>query len=175
MIIDGLVFVAEAHFCHPERSEGSRNVEIFRFAQTDNEPTACFRNRNNWRFLLVCAVALTVFFVGCGGNGLKEISGTITCDGQPLKKGIIMLLPPDGKGPTAAAIITNGTYSTKAAIGPKQVKIEGYEIKGLRRYPRSMLMCEDRKQILSERYNAKTELTRNITSDVRTYDFTLQK
>lgn len=106
---------------------------------------------------------------------MEEIRGTVMYDGKPVKQGTITLLPPDGKGPTAAAIITDGGYSTKVALGPKQVKIEGFEVKGTRRYPGSMMMCEDREQILPERYNTKTELSRDITSSVHTYDFTLQR
>ena len=122
-----------------------------------------------------CSVVLLVFCIGCGGNRLKEIRGTVAYDGKPVKQGTITLLPPDGKGPTAAAIITDGEYSTKVVLGTKQVKIEAFEVKGMRRYPGSMMMCEDRRQILPERYNTKTELTSDITSGVRTYDFTLQK
>lgn len=127
------------------------------------------------RHTAICSVVLLVFCTGCGGNGLKEIRGAVTYDGRPVKQGTITLLPPDRKGPTAAAIITDGKYSVAATLGPKQVIIEGFEVKGMRRYPGSMMMCEDRKQILPARYNTKTELTSNITSGVRTYDFTLQK
>jgi hypothetical protein len=123
----------------------------------------------------ICSVVLLVFCTGCEGNRLKEIRGTVTYDEKPVKQGTITLLPPDGKGPTAAALITDGEYSVAVTLGPKQVKIEGFEVKGMRRYPGSMMMCEDRRQILPERYNTKTELTSDITSGVRTYDFTLQK
>ena len=131
--------------------------------------------RFNVSFAAFCSAFLMVLFAGCGSNGYKEIRGTVTYDGQPVKTGTITLLPPDGKGPTAAAIITDGEYSTKAAFGPKQVKIEAFVIKGTQRYPGSMMMCDIREQILPERYNTKTELTCDITSGVRAYDFTLQK
>jgi hypothetical protein len=121
------------------------------------------------------SLVLLVICTGCGGKGLKEIRGIVTYDGKPLKQGTITLLPPDGKGPTAAALISDGEYSVAVSLGPKQVKIEGFEVNGMKRYPGSMMMCEDRKQILPERYNLKTELTSDITSGVRTYDFTLQK
>ena len=131
--------------------------------------------RHNFRFTAICGAFLLMLFAGCGGNGFKEIRGTVTYDGQPVKTGTITLLPPDGRGPTAAAIITDGEYSTKAAFGPKQVKIEAFVVKGTQRYPGSTLMCDIREQILPERYNSKTELTCDITSGSRTYDFTLQK
>jgi hypothetical protein len=127
------------------------------------------------RPVAICSVALLAFCTGCGGDGFKEIRGTVTYDGKPVKTGTIMLLPPDGRGPTAAAIITDGDYSTKVALGPKQVKIEGFEVKGTRHYPGSMMTCEDREQILPERYNTKTEVSCDVTPGVRTYDFTLKK
>ena len=68
---------------------------------------------------------------GCGrSDGLTEISGTVSYDGQPVKKGTITFLPADGKGPTAATLIADGKYSVKVAPGKKLVKIEGYKVIG---------------------------------------------
>ena len=71
------------------------------------------------RLTRVCAFALALCMAGCRGNGLTEIGGTVTYDGQPVQKGSISFLPFDGKGPTAAAIIADGAYSVKVALGRK--------------------------------------------------------
>lgn len=116
---------------------------------------------------------------GCGRrDGLTEINGTVTYDGQPVQKGTISLLPTDGRGPTAAAVITGGKYSVKIAPGPKQIKIQGFKVTGQERYkpndPTSP-MVDIQEQILPERYNAKSDLTRDIASGGGTLDFALEK
>jgi hypothetical protein len=116
---------------------------------------------------------------GCGrGDGLTQISGGVTYDGQPVKNGTISFLPPDGNGPTAAAIIADGRYSVKVAPDKKQVRIEGFKVVGQRHYvsndPTSP-MIDVQEQILPERYNVKSELTREITPPVAIYDFVLEK
>ena len=116
---------------------------------------------------------------GCGhGDGLVQIGGGVTYDGQPVKNGTISFLPPDGNGPTAAAIIADGKYSVKVAPGQKLVQIEGFKVIGHRHYvpndPTSPLV-DIQEQILPERYNTKSELTCEITAGTHVYDFTLSK
>lgn len=126
-----------------------------------------------------CGFILLLCLSGCGRrDGLTEITGAVTYDGQPVQKGTISLLPADGQGPTAAAIIANGKYSVKIAPGTKKVKIEGFKVTGQERYkpndPTSP-MVDIQVQILPERYNAKSELTRDIASGAGTLDFALEK
>jgi hypothetical protein len=107
-----------------------------------------------------------------------EISGTVTYDGQAVADGTISFQPADGKGPTAAGNITEGHYKLKIAPGSKRVEINGYRTTGKQRYnpadPNSP-MINIRQPILPERFNAKTQLTRDITTAASVYDFTLEK
>jgi hypothetical protein len=128
-----------------------------------------------YKLATVCLLVATAVFAGCGGGGLCDIHGTVTFNGQPVKKGAIKFLPPDGKGPTAAAIIADGAYATKVAAGSKLVKIEGFNVKGTRNYPGSSVPCDILEQYLPARYNTQSELTRDITPSVRAYNFALQK
>jgi hypothetical protein len=129
--------------------------------------------------LAACAFALTACLAGCGrSDGLTAVSGTVSYDGQPVKKGTVTFLPADGNGPTAAAVIADGKYSVKVAPGRKLVRIEGYKVLGRRPYnpgnPKSP-MVDKQEQILPQRYNAKSELTREITPTLGTCDFALEK
>lgn len=122
---------------------------------------------------------MVLLLSACGSDGgLTEISGVVSYAGQPVQKGSINFLPSDGKGPTAAAIIAGGKYSVKVAPGRKQVTVEGHKIVGQRHLnrndPRSPIV-DTLEQILPERYNTKTELTREISSSAVTYDFALEK
>ncbi len=137
------------------------------------------QNNHDACLAAVCGFAWMLCVAGCGhGDGLMQIGGGVTYDGQPVKNGTISFLPPDGNGPTAAAIVTDGKYSVKVAPGKKQVRIEGFKVVGQRHYvpndPTSP-MVDVQEQILPERYNAKSTLTREIASHAATYDFVLEK
>ena len=125
--------------------------------------------------LCVCAIALCT---GCRHNDLIPISGDVTYDQRPVVKGTIMFQPVDGQGPTAAAVIKDGKYAANVATGKKQVQIEGFNVLGQRHYvpnDPSSPMVDIQEQYLPERYNAASRLTREITRDVDTYDFALEK
>ena len=137
------------------------------------------RNNHGACLTVVCGFAWMLSVAGCGhGDGLVQIGGGVTYDGQPVNSGIISFLPPDGNGPTAAAIVADGKYSLKVAPGKKLVRIEGFKVVGQRHFvpndPKSP-MIDVREQILPERYNAKSTLAREITSHDGTYDFVLEK
>lgn len=126
-----------------------------------------------------CGLVLLCSFAGCGrDNGMMEVSGAVTYDGQPVKCGVISFLPSDGNGPTAATVVTDGRYSVKVAPGKKRVRIEGFKVVGQRHYvpndPTSP-MVDIQEEILPERYNAKSELSREIESGARVCDFALAK
>jgi hypothetical protein len=129
--------------------------------------------------LAVCGLAVMACMAGCSrSGGLTEISGSVSYDGQPVKKGIITFAPANGAGPTAAAKINDGKYSVKIAPGEKLVRIEGYRVVGQRHYspnnPNSP-MVDMQEQFLPERYNKKSELTREITPGLGRCDFALEK
>lgn len=130
------------------------------------------------RLLAACGFLIALVISGCGGNGLTEISGTVTHGGWPIQKGTITFLPPHGDGPTAAAIIKDGTYAVRVAPGLKQVKIDGFKVLGQRRYipndPASP-MVDVLEQMLPARYNSKTELVCDIASRACRRDFALER
>jgi hypothetical protein len=120
---------------------------------------------------------LLLLVVGCGSGDLVEISGEVAYCGQPVNKGTIAFLPADGKGPTAAGTIADGRYSVKTSPGPKEVRIEGFKVLRQQHYMNdpNLPLIDVTEQYLPERYNANSELSRNIASDVSVYDFTLDK
>ena len=125
--------------------------------------------------LLLCLLLLLP--AGCSENGLVEVAGQVTLDDKPLEKGTISFMPADGKGPSAAAIIEQGAYSVEVAPGEKKVEILGYKSTGKRRYDEndpSSPMIDINKQILPERFNTKTELTREVTPAARQHDFAVK-
>ncbi len=140
----------------------------------NGEPTPIRLPASSLHLLVALLLAL---LGGCGGNGLVEITGTVTYDGQPVQKGTIAFLPSDGKGPTVAAIIAEGKYTAKIFPGAKLVKIEGYKIVGrghvLPENPRSP-MVDITEPVVPARYNEKSELKAEIGPGTRVLDFNLK-
>ena len=127
-------------------------------------------------YAVLLGAAFFLPLAGCGGDGLKKIHGTVTYRGQPIGKGRITFLPPDGNGPSAAIPIVDGKYELRVTLGRKLVQIDGYKVIGKRPYNPynpSGPMVDDQVQIVPERYNAKSELFREITAGESIYDFDL--
>ncbi|MBM4097920.1 MAG: hypothetical protein FJ261_14265 [Planctomycetes bacterium] len=75
------------------------------------------------RFFLFLLSAVLAAVSGCMGDGLAEVSGTVTMDGQPLKDGEIILESTDQKSTPAGSKISEGAYTMRTTPGPKVVRI----------------------------------------------------
>lgn len=67
--------------------------------------------------------SFVVFFAaGCGSTA--TVTGQVTYEGEPIKEGWIRFQPADGKGPDAAAPISDGRYTVANMLpGPKVVNV----------------------------------------------------
>ena len=114
--------------------------------------------------------------VGCSKSDLVEIHGAVSYAGAPVENGTISFLPTDGMTPTAAGLVANGTYALKVAPGKKTVRIEGFKTVGRRHSepnnPKSPII-DVYEQILPERYNVQSELSRDVQAAGGSLDFTL--
>lgn len=74
---------------------------------------------------VLAAAALAA--AGCGG-GAGTVTGEVTYEGAPVRKGYVTFAPADGKGATAGAEIKDGRYTAeKVPPGEKVVKVEASE------------------------------------------------
>jgi hypothetical protein len=126
--------------------------------------------------LLSCCCLAFLLFAGCGpSDGMVQVSGTVSLDGQPLDKGAITFTPTDGKSPTAGATIEAGKYTTRVPKGTSKVSITSPKEVGKRKLYNTPDSPET--PIIEERipakYNQTTELTREINGDA-TLDFELK-
>ncbi len=122
------------------------------------------------------AGVLVVFQASCGGSGLIPVSGVVTLDGQPLAEGTIHFAPADGSGPSQAAVIREGKYSTELSatnynvqiFAPKPSKIVAkLDENGPGGGPRV-------EELLPPRYNVQSELTLNVSGPTKAANFELK-
>jgi len=128
--------------------------------------------------LLIVATGLiwVVICPACSRDNSTRLSGLVTLDGAPMKKGSIGLTPRDGKGPTAEAIITDGKYSLKTWPGPKLVVIHGLKKVGTRRFHEdepSSPMVDVNEESLPARYHSQSRLEENLNAGEQTLNFDL--
>ncbi|WP_074312886.1 hypothetical protein [Singulisphaera sp. GP187] len=133
--------------------------------------------------LVVCLVALQ----GCSkpaGPQTMRVWGDVTYDGQPVEEGSIDFVSPEGATP-AQAPIKAGRYDLPALAGPVAEKNYKVQINALKKsgktIPNMMGDGEPTMELLvntiPEKYNVKSDLTANISSDAskNQFDFKLEK
>ena len=128
-----------------------------------------------WRILLPC-VGLVLSLAGCSDNGLLEISGSVTLDGQPVEEGSISLMPVDGKGVTGGGLISNGTYTAETSPGEMAVQIYAYKTVEKAKPTAEEIergITSDRVELLPPVYNRQSKLRIQVSDSEQTFDFAL--
>lgn len=127
--------------------------------------------------IVLCLIALP--FSGCGqGEQYQAMSGSVTVDGAPLKKGIITFYP-IGPGTTAGGQITEGSFdldiSRGASPGKYRVEITASRPTGKKEFDIDLKAEVDiEEQYLPPKYNLKSELTCEVVgSGDNKYEFAL--
>jgi hypothetical protein len=118
---------------------------------------------------------IVVSVCGCGGPsepGTYEVSGAVTWEGKPLEEGDILLAAPDGAGVPTFGKIKDGTYRVWSPPGKKLVSIRASRL-----VPGSKGAMDEPifDNFIPDRYNARTTLTAEVTSDQRNrFDYSLE-
>ena len=120
--------------------------------------------------------------LGCGGNDLTTVEGTVTFDGQPVEAGSIVFEPADGAGPAAGGTIEQGKYrlAGDAGVVPGQkivrisaVRNTGQQVEAGPPAPEGT-MIEEVEQYIPIQYNRNTTLTAEVPPGQVTLDFALE-
>ena len=117
-------------------------------------------------------------FVGCGPNdGLCQVDGTVTLDGQPLESGRINMGPMVGNPGTAVGgDIINGAFSIRASEGEMAVTIRSQKKVAIDDPTPDELahnVTERLVEQIPEKYNQKSELKCTIAPGKNTVNFDL--
>ena len=116
--------------------------------------------------------ALSCFCVGCGGDGLIAVSGTISWNGEPIEKGMINFYPADPSQRPHGSPITDGKFQFRTSPGEKRVEVFADRPVG---EPDPVMKVQRREQYIPTRYNEQTELTANVSESDRTFEFVLEE
>ena len=135
-----------------------------------------------WRpTVMRLALLSLVASIGCGdSSGRREVSGTVTFAGEPLKEGRLSLRPL-AQGPSAGCEIIDGKFHIPSQKGPKpgehKVSIQAYQETG-----RMIASASDPRQKVAEvanklpaKYAFNSELRMLVDSDGDNYfEFNLE-
>jgi hypothetical protein len=124
--------------------------------------------------LLVAACCLAA--VGCG-KSKPIMEGLVTLDGVPIEKGLIMLVPANGKGQTAGGGIEAGRYRISASPGTMRIRINAARKDGTMLDPSAPwtgVMIDRYVEYVPDRYNEQTNLEVTVTAGLNKHDFTLE-
>lgn len=126
------------------------------------------------RAFLLALGLVPLLLAGCGGGGSTgTVTGDVTLDGQPMKKGAIQFVPADGKSAEVGADIIDGKYSVVVPVGDMQVKITSDIVTGKRKLydTADSPTVEDTKQVVLAKYNAATTLKVTVKGGSQTERF----
>lgn len=114
------------------------------------------------RVIVTVLLGLLLAMVGCA-PGESTVSGTVTLDGKPLEEGNIAFrpLPALAVSEAMGGSIKDGKYQVKARPGQNRVEITATRIVPGKKDNFGTLL---RESILPEKYNAKSELTKEISA-----------
>ncbi len=114
--------------------------------------------------LLLAALLLPL--AGCEGARSDKVvaTGVVTVDGAPLAQGTIGFMPLDGAGPSAEALITQGSYRIEMTPGEKRVMIQG-----LKPGPVDSNGVTTNIPFLPAYHNSESELTVEVSPEGKNY------
>ncbi len=118
-----------------------------------------------------------VILAGCGPSGPQtyDVSGTVTFDGTPVSRGEIVFRDPAGQEKGYGGMIENGKFSFESSPGEKRVEITAMrEVPGEFDTMNPGEKTPKLEQYIPEKYNGESELTVEVSSSNKKFDFALE-
>ena len=116
-------------------------------------------------------------FAGCSSESSTHgtVNGTVLLDNAPLAEGTVDFIPSTGDLQTAAAFVSDGTFSATVPVGRMKVRISAPQITGQRKMydTADSPMYDVVTELLPARYNLQSELTLDVVTGKQTPRFEL--
>lgn len=123
--------------------------------------------------LFLLALTSGLLAVGCGGNGLQSVTGTVTFDGKPIEDGRVTFRQIAGDKKAYSAPIVKGQYKIECDPGKVSVEVTASRI-----IPGKFDNSNGKPEPVGEmyipvQYNSATKLTADVSSSNRVIPFDL--
>ena len=131
-------------------------------------------------FALLCVALSVVAFSGCKpDDGLCDVEGKVTLDGQPLATGTINIGPMAGQSGTGVGgKIENGMYKVRASEGEMIVAIRSQKMVKIENPTEDDIahgVTERDEEQIPDKYNNRSELKINVVKGQKNvFDFDLK-
>ncbi|QDT00950.1 hypothetical protein [Adhaeretor mobilis] len=134
------------------------------------------------RVFLAALLAASTMLTGCSEPSRLSVNGEVSIDGVPVEHGYVQFTPLTGtSGPTSGADIKKGAYQVASVRGLVQgryrVEIQSWKRSGkvsVDPVTGENFQGGNLVQLLPAKYNKESELTMDIESGNRTFDFHLK-
>lgn len=136
-----------------------------------------FQRRPSRTLSLCLLFAILGNLTGCSSDSQHgTVTGSVTLDGQPLEVGVIRFTPANGQAAAVEANISAGQFTARVPVGQSRVMVTSPKVVGKRKAYQTadsptVDVVEER---LPARYNAKSELSFDVTPGEQSKDFPLQ-
>jgi hypothetical protein len=123
--------------------------------------------RRTCRILIMSTLGMATF--GCQDADRHRLHGIVTINGTPVQTGEIRLVSPDGSGPTAGAVISEGRYEVIASPGRKRVELQAYAAIGKTRESNDIpgaAKVPIQKPLLPSKFNVDSQEVVELNGDV---------
>lgn len=123
--------------------------------------------------ILLTAACLAI--TGCGASdGIVQVSGAVTYQGQPVPDGEIVFTPKSGDLPSAAGKIEQGKFKCQVPPGPSVVRITAYrEVPGKFDQSNPGETNPVVEMYIPPQYNSRSQLEVTVDSSNPAVDFEL--
>jgi hypothetical protein len=126
------------------------------------------------RPMTAAAAALgLVLLAGCTSQP-GNLTGAVTVDGQPLKRGQITFTPADGKTSGVSAPVTDGRYSAVVPPGEVTVRVNGDKVVGKHQMYPGAPEVEKVEELVAKEFNDQTTLTVTVRGGAQEENFAVK-
>ena len=123
-----------------------------------------------YRTVQTLGLFLVAALAGCRDDQ-GSVTGTVTFDGRPVTTGAITFVKTDGGLVREGAVIRDGVFQARMPPGKYKVEVNAQEIVGKRKqkgFDGTDEEVELTKEMFPDRYNTKTELSKDVSAGANT-------
>ena len=123
-----------------------------------------------YRTVQALGLFLVAALAGCRDDQ-GSVTGTVTFDGRPVTTGAITFMKTDGGLVREGAVIRDGFFQARMPPGKYKIEVNAQEVVGKKKqkgFDGNDEEVELTKEMFPDRYNTKTELSKDVSAGANT-------